>query len=131
MRALLVEDEPSYQALLREMLESLGAEVVVASNVSAAWEAARGKRFDVALIDAVLAGGDGAALAKELHESLKCRRTILMSGYPSWWLRSRTSGGSPTLTKPFRIAELSEALDIAPQCRVAAPVDPQAARPTT
>ena len=117
MRVLLVEDEASYRELLQELLQGLGAEVVTASTAATAWAAAQDTRFDAALIDVVMPGEDGFALATRLKDSYRCRRVVLMSGYPIWWLRGRGIGTSPALTKPFSLDDLIDALGITPPAR--------------
>lgn len=120
MRVLLVEDEASYREVLQDLLEGLGAEVVAVGTAAAAWAAASTTRFDAALIDVVMRGEDGFALATRLKDSYRCRRVVLMSGYPIWWLRARGIGASPALTKPFSLEAMLDALGLTPPARVTA-----------
>jgi DNA-binding response OmpR family regulator len=113
MRALGVEDEPSFQGVFKEMFERLGAEVVVAADAEAGWLAASVQRFDVALVDIGLPGENGISLGARLRGKLRCRQVLLTSGYPVWWLHARGLTARYTLTKPFTLDDLAAALGVA------------------
>ena len=67
-RLLLVEDEPSNRAVVRELLVSLGHEVRVAGDGDEAIEAARETAFDLILMDVRMPRVDGLSAARQIRE---------------------------------------------------------------
>jgi two-component system nitrate/nitrite response regulator NarL len=82
-RVLVVDDDESFRALARRMLEALGIVVVgEAGTVSAALSEARALEPDAALVDVGLPDGDGVELARALS-ALPCGpRIVLTSSDP-------------------------------------------------
>jgi len=80
LTVLLVDDEPSGQALASRVLQDLGAEVVAtASDAKTAITAANDSRPDAALVDVGLPDRDGIDLAYELAALPWRPRVVLMS----------------------------------------------------
>lgn len=107
-RILVVEDESYVAALLEDMLEEIGCEVVaLAASVEEGLVLAGSLAVDAALLDVNLAGREVFPVA----ESLRDRRIPLVfsTGYgtaaiPAQW------NGAPILAKPFGTALLEGAL---------------------
>ena len=55
-KVLIIEDEPSYQNKLKEIVEHFGAKVYVADNSASAYQIAMEHAIDVFLVDMVLKG---------------------------------------------------------------------------
>jgi signal transduction histidine kinase/ActR/RegA family two-component response regulator len=109
---LLVEDDDEVAALVAEMLDELGYQVVRAATAAAALGAlANGRTVDVVFSDIMMPGGmNGVELAREI----RLRRTdlpiLLTSGYSEATKQAAEAQGIKILRKPYQLAELAEAL---------------------
>jgi CheY-like chemotaxis protein len=108
LKVLLVEDEGMVAALIEDMLNDLGHQVVAtAARMSTALETAKTATFDVAIIDINLSGEPSYALAELLG-----RRNIpyaFATGYGAQGVDPKFAS-VPTLQKPFVIADLQSVL---------------------
>src|SRR5712671_6238818 len=68
MQILVVEDERRMADLLERTLSEEGHHVVLAREGREAFEIARSSSFDVILLDVMLPGMDGIAVARRLRE---------------------------------------------------------------
>jgi len=118
-RALVVRNHALGRATIVRWLEHWGFQVSEASSGSAAIELVRsalacGQAYDVLLLDCVMPGMDGFALAAELEaEGLAgCGRAIMLSsgGQKGDAARCRELGIAGFLTKPATPAELREVI---------------------
>ncbi len=111
---LVVEDEASIRANVRECLQQLGYRVLEAENGAAALQLCDELhgRIDLVLTDLVMAGKSGHELASDLAERYPEVRMLFMSGYTedSASRRDILLGGGPFLQKPFSVADLSKAV---------------------
>lgn len=85
-RALVVEDEPAWQELLRELLEEHELQVDLATDLEAARELIRRVPHDLAVVDLSLkapdhANRDGLRVLEALRRRDPECRTILVSGF--------------------------------------------------
>jgi DNA-binding response OmpR family regulator len=100
----VVDDEPLICDLIKGALSSAGVEVHCASSGKLGAELLSGRRFHLALIDAVLPDASGIALAEiAVNENTP---VLLMSGHPNSTDRL-TQLGLPYLEKPFRLSTFS------------------------
>jgi len=103
---LVVEDEPAVLALVAEMLQSKGYNVMAAASAEEAMQIS--ERFpgaiDLLLTDLSLPEINGVTLTAELTKLRPAMKTIHMSGHSERWL----PGGSsiPLLQKPFNPSTL-------------------------
>jgi DNA-binding response OmpR family regulator len=110
-KVLVIDDEAPIRLLCRVNLEAEGLEVVEAPDGPAGIEAARSQRPDAILLDVMMPGTDGWAVAEEL---LTDEHT---SGIPVIFLTARADlrdrargmdlGGIDYVTKPFNPLELA------------------------
>lgn len=111
---LVIEDEPSVRTMAVMFLQALGYTAHSASSGSDAIEKLNKlNRIDAVLTDIVLGhkqyGDDVATEIKRLHPHMK---VLYMSGYTDAHVRDRMADNRATiLQKPFRLAELDEALN--------------------
>jgi PAS domain S-box-containing protein len=108
---LLVEDEDSLREVTREYLQNKGYTVLVASEPSAAIEAADNceKHVDLLLTDIILPGSSGVQLAQRLATDRPRMRVLYVSGYTADAIVYH-GGQDPNfafLSKPFSLPTLA------------------------
>jgi DNA-binding response OmpR family regulator len=109
VRVLIVEDEPLVAENLRADLIDEGFEVVgIAARLESALKLIDGTGFDVAIIDANLAGTSAAPAAA----ALSARRLpfMVLSGYAREQLQ-REFSGAVYVQKPYRVRKLIDELN--------------------
>ena len=107
-RVIIVEDEPLVAENLRDDLVEAGFEVVgVAPRVESALKLIEGTGFDVAIIDANLAGTSAAPAAAAL--SARGLPFMVLSGYAREQLQ-REFSEAVYVQKPYRIRKLIDDL---------------------
>jgi two-component system cell cycle sensor histidine kinase/response regulator CckA len=112
-RVLLVEDEAPLRLLARRALVGAGHEVRAVEDAEAALAAVDdGFAPDVLVSDVTMPGEmDGLALAEALRARIPGLRVVLVSGYAAATVGEGLAGkGVRFLEKPFRMAELAEAV---------------------
>ncbi|MDH3714655.1 MAG: response regulator [Gammaproteobacteria bacterium] len=117
-RILIADDNPPSRRILALKLESWGMQVASAQDGSEAWSlmceaSAEGNPFDIAILDRMMPGLDGLALARKIKSeaSLRGTRLIMLSGVrdqdsDTW----RSAGIDYYLTKPARLSEIRDTL---------------------
>ena len=111
---LIVEDNDEVGAFAETLLSELGHAVTRASSGEQALELVRAQDFDVVFSDVVMPGMGGLKLAEALAAERPLLPVVLATGY-SQEIALAGSGGRPVITKPYRLATLSEALSTAMQ----------------
>lgn len=115
LRILIADDEPIIRLDLKNMLESLGYEVIAeAGDGVSAVEAARTLKPDVAILDIKMPGMDGIDVANVLN-SEKIAPVVLLTAFSDMDLihRAKEAGVFAYLVKPFRESDLRPAIEIA------------------
>jgi AmiR/NasT family two-component response regulator len=114
LRILIADDEPLIRLDLKNMLESLGYEVIAeAGDGVSAVEAARTLKPDVAILDIKMPGMDGIDAANILN-SEKIAPVVLLTAYSDMDLinRAKEAGVFAYLVKPFRESDLRPAIEV-------------------
>src|SRR5256885_14440283 len=108
MRVLLADDSPHLVLLYRAVLEDAGFEVVSASSGVAAIAAAQTQPIDAAVLDVLMPGVSGDAVAERLRLDQPTLPILLMTGH----VGEQFVHGSPVpvLHKPFPPEELGRAV---------------------
>jgi response regulator NasT len=115
LRILIADDEPLIRLDLKNMLESLGYEVIAeAGDGVSAVESARTLKPDVAILDIKMPGMDGIDAANILN-SEKIAPVVLLTAYSDMDLinRAKEAGVFAYLVKPFRESDLRPAIEVA------------------
>jgi signal transduction histidine kinase len=111
-RVLLIEDSEDVRETLKEFLEGLGHEVVVAVDGLEGVAKLLELVPDVALVDVGLPGIDGFEVARRVRAHAECERSYLiaLTGYggPETRAKAERAGFDLYLTKPISIAKLPE-----------------------
>ena len=108
MRILIVEDESRLAMALQQILTEAGYETETAGDGNRALELALQGSFDLILLDVMLPGKDGIAVASELRR-LHVQSPILMltaKAATSDKVQGLDSGADDYMTKPFDTDEL-------------------------
>jgi signal transduction histidine kinase/CheY-like chemotaxis protein len=109
---LLVEDNDEVAALVKEMLDELGFDVLrVASAQAALGALADGRKIDIVFSDIVMPGEmNGLDLAREMRQRMRDLPVVLTSGYAEAAIRDAEAEGLVVLRKPYGLEELAAAL---------------------
>ncbi len=112
---LLVEDDQEVAAMVLDMLDTLGFDVVHAtSGVSALGALSDKSPFDLVLSDIMMPGGmNGISLAREIREAHPDMPIVLCSGYSDAFGEDARALGITVLPKPYHIQELQAAIQLA------------------
>lgn len=112
---LVVDDELLIRDLLFDFLSSQGFIVHLAENGKKAMAMMDSIEFQVALVDLKMPEVDGVELTTVLRSKKPSVPVIIMTAYPSMnsAIESIRSGVFDYLIKPFKIADLSETVNLA------------------
>jgi two-component system response regulator RegX3 len=107
-RVLVVEDEPSIQRGLCDVLAFRGFRVEAVDNGRRALELLTGEEFDLVLLDVMLPELDGFSVCRELRARGKQAPVLMLTakGAEEDVLRGFESGVDDYVTKPFSVREL-------------------------
>ena len=108
MRVLIIEDEPKTAAYLRKGLGENGFVADVAGNGVDGLHLARGQRYDIIVLDALLPGRDGWSVLAELRGSGQATPVLMLTARDTVADRVRglELGADDYLAKPFAFSEL-------------------------
>ena len=103
MRILVIEDEPEMQTILRHGLEEEGHVVIVSAEGHEALSIASNYSFDTILLDIMLPGLDGFAIARKLRLAHISTPILMLTAKDSIqdMVRGLDTGADDYLTKPF------------------------------
>jgi CheY-like chemotaxis protein len=104
---LVADDNPSFADLLRATLEEEGYHVVTASTGLAAVAAMQKHDVGLAVLDVLMPGISGDAVAARLHQIDPTLPVLLMTGASDDFT---VASGLPVLRKPFPQEELVAAV---------------------
>ncbi|TFI58601.1 PAS domain S-box protein [Sphingomonas parva] len=106
-RALVVDDEPLVLEGTAEIVAGLGYEVVQAGSAAEALDLLAEGSFDLLITDHLMPGMSGTELARAARTRWPAMHLLIVSGYADV---DDIAPDLPRLAKPFRAAELAEAL---------------------
>jgi len=114
-RVLVIDDEVTARAMVRQALESAGHEVVEADDGASGLELLRSGRFQLAVVDVMMPVKGGIETLIDIHRDYKDLKVIVISGkidVDSDAFRSLAEhfGASCILRKPFSVREFLEAV---------------------
>jgi CheY-like chemotaxis protein len=113
-KVLVVDDDPIMHRVLKHYLEERGYETLTAGTGGQAIEVANNELPDLILLDVGMPDMSGLAALRQLKEQAATRLipVIVITAHAdrTTQLESKISGAAAFLTKPFRLAELLDAL---------------------
>ena len=103
MKILIVEDEEHIADGLRFNLEAEGYEAEIAGDGETALDKLRGSRYDAVVLDVMLPGVDGFAVARSMRASADYTPILMLTarGRPQDVLQGFEAGTDDYLPKPF------------------------------
>jgi PAS domain S-box-containing protein len=110
---LIVEDEPAVLEVASDIFDSLGYDVVTATDANEAIKVLEANpSIDVLFSDVIMPNGmNGVELSRKAREMRSDLKILLASGYPMSALPSEgLSAGVSFISKPYRWTELAEKL---------------------
>lgn len=113
-RVLVCDDEPQILRALRVVLREAGFEIVPATTVAEALDAAAVRPPHAAILDLVLPDGDGIDITRELRKWSSLPILVLSAiGEEEQKVRALQAGADDYITKPFASRELVARLQAA------------------
>jgi len=111
-KVLVVDDEQDVAKALKVRLKANGFNVVLASDSIQAFTMANKEKPDLIILDIMLPGGGGFAVAERLKQSQVTHRIpiIFLTGIAGGEERAYTLGASGYVMKPYHPDELLETI---------------------
>lgn len=115
MDVLLIDDDDLFRETVRDMLDTLGHNVVEAEDGKRGIEKLRGGGADVVLTDILMPNQEGIATIRQIRQSGHDVWIVAMSGDQKHKLMfldfARELGADRILRKPFDLNALKEAIE--------------------
>lgn len=117
-RVLIIDDEVAVGRATKILLDANGFETVAVTDGKAGMNAVKDGGFDLAIVDLFMPGMDGLETTKAIHQVNPHLPVIAVSGFfhgqrsamPNFEPMASEAGAAATLYKPFKPAELLEAI---------------------
>jgi len=108
MRILVVEDDPKMSLLLRDALEKQAHRITLATDGAEGRSIALNHEFEAIVLDAMLPGMDGFAVARSLRDANLATPILMLTARDAKRdvVRGLDAGVDDYLTKPFSFDEL-------------------------
>ena len=108
MKILVVDDEQLVRWFLDRALRKNGHEVIMASNISEAFEKMNLERFDMLFVDLRMPEGNGTELIEKMETLDPKPKVVVCSAFITSELEEEfRSKGICILKKPFKLDELN------------------------
>lgn len=109
---LLIDDNPKYRDVVKDLLKELNFDPIVAKNGSEALEIIKQNRIDIVVTDLMMPGMDGLELARKIKDVSPSSHLIIYSGItPDAAQESEIkSAADAFLKKPVSLEKVSEVL---------------------
>lgn len=111
-RILVVDDQDSMRVLLRDMIEVIGYDVVLAEGGEQALSILEGSRFDLVLSDLNMPGMDGTALLRAAKAKYPEVPVVIITGYGTFHTEKRVmkEGADGYISKPCTLSKIEKTL---------------------
>jgi len=112
VRVLVIEDNAEVREILKEMVQLLGAEAVVAENGLTGLELVRTTKFDLVFTDLRMPGLKGTQLVEALKKAVPDVPLVVVSGSPQDLNEEEVRDKVFRIVrKPFSIRQIGEIID--------------------
>jgi len=117
---LVIDDDKLVREAMQILLRARGYDVAVAEDGKAGIEAVKENHFDLAIVDLFMPGMDGLKVMEAIRQSNPTLPLIAASGFmfngtcpamPGFEAMATEAGAASTLYKPFRPAEVLQAVE--------------------
>jgi DNA-binding NtrC family response regulator len=110
---LVVDDEPATLSLCARMIQAGHHDALQASGGDAALHLLEDRPVDLALVDVVMPGMNGVALAEEIHRRHPHTEIVLMTGYGPREILKIAGKENPyrVIWKPFKTESLLQMIN--------------------
>jgi DNA-binding NtrC family response regulator len=111
-KILVVDDQESMRALLKDMLEVIGYEVFLADCGDLALDMIQKTKFDLILSDLNMPGMDGTALLRAVKSSKPELPVVIITGYGTFHTEKRVmrEGADGYISKPCTLSKIDKTL---------------------
>ena len=113
-RILVIDDVPQVRKLIERTLEAAGHEVSCAGNGREGLAMFSAQHADLVITDLIMPEKEGMETIQHLRSANPGLKIIAISGAPNEWMlleMAEDHGAQMTLVKPFRLEELTGAVD--------------------
>lgn len=110
LRILVIDDEDDVRETIVDTLKELGHEVSAASSGGEGLHLFESGSFDLLLIDYAMPGMSGAEVARAVLDAVPAQKLIFVTGYANTDAIKAAAGDVPILRKPFRPADIRDAI---------------------
>ncbi|MDF1752694.1 MAG: sigma-54 dependent transcriptional regulator [Verrucomicrobiales bacterium] len=116
-KILIVDDETAILNLMAKACQQSGHETVAVNSEEGARKALETQDFDVLVVDLVLGDGNGMDVVRFSEEKCPDAKVIMVTGHGTieTAVEAMRLGAFDYLTKPFELADLKRAVDLAYQ----------------
>ncbi len=110
---LILDDEPIVSKRLKPSLEKRGYEVETFTTSIDALQRTRERNFDIVITDLKMEGLDGMEFLAKVKERSPQTEVIVITGFATQETakESLTKGASEFLAKPFKLSEITRAIE--------------------
>ncbi|GIL40857.1 hypothetical protein TMPK1_30940 [Rhodospirillales bacterium TMPK1] len=112
MRVLVIDDDRDVLEFFSESLDALGHVPLLAANGPSGL-ARLHEKPDAMIVDFAMPGMNGAEVAERVRNIIPGLPIVFATGYADTDAIEPVRGDAPMLRKPFKLADLAEALQIA------------------
>jgi len=110
LRILVIDDDDEVRQVIVDELQNLGHHVAAAGSGAEGLAMFERDSFDILLIDYAMPGMNGAEVARAVLDAAPEQKILFVTGYSNTAAIEAAAGNVPVLRKPFRPAEIAEAL---------------------
>jgi CheY-like chemotaxis protein len=107
---LVIDDDHDVRRVLADQLGELGHLVQSVASGQEGLDLMRRERFDLLLLDFAMPGLNGAQIAEQARKIEPGQRILFVSGYADTAAIERAVGEARVLRKPFRAADIAQAI---------------------
>jgi len=111
-RILVVDDQESMRSLLKDMLDVIGYDVMLAEGGEEALHLMESNQFDLVLTDLNMPGMDGTALLRAIKSTRAELPVVIITGYGTFHTEKRVmrEGANGYISKPCTLSKIEATL---------------------